>query len=93
MKIVLDGKTIDLNTFFLILDNLKRNKLRIILDKKSLKKINTEFDYVKRALEGGKSVYGLNTGLGGNLNYSLSKEEISNFQLQIIEGRAVGSGN
>ena len=93
MKIVLDGKTIDLNTFFLILDNLKRNKLRIILDKKSLKKINTEFDSVKRALEDGKSVYGLNTGLGGNLNYSLSKEEISNFQLQIIEGRAVGSGN
>ena len=38
MKIVLDGKTVDLNTFFLILDNLKRNKLRIILDKNSLKK-------------------------------------------------------
>ena len=38
-------------------------------------------------------VYGLNTGLGGNLGHRLAPGEIADFQFQIIAGRAVACGD
>lgn len=40
----------------------------------------------------GKPVYGLNTGLGGNLGYRLADDEIIAFQQQVILGRMIGMG-
>ena len=37
-------------------------------------------------------VYGLNTGLGANLSHRLAPAEISDFQRQILEGRATAVG-
>lgn len=38
-------------------------------------------------------VYGLNTGLGGNLAHRLAPEEIPAFQAQMLAGRTVGVGD
>ena len=42
--------------------------------------------------DGSVPVYGLNTGLGGNLSYRLKPEEIVQFQEQMIVGRCIGMG-
>jgi histidine ammonia-lyase len=42
--------------------------------------------------DGSVPVYGLNTGLGGNLGYRLKPEEILAFQEQMIVGRCIGMG-
>jgi len=48
---------------------------------------------VERALaDGAAPVYGLNTGLGGNVKYRLKPEEIQPFQEQMIVGRCIGMG-
>ena len=41
---------------------------------------------------GDAPVYGLNTGLGGNLAHRLSPGEVAAFQRQIVAGRAVATG-
>ena len=47
---------------------------------------------VQRYAAGDEPVYGINTGLGGNLGYRLSPEQIGEFQEQLVRGRAVGVG-
>ena len=45
------------------------------------------------ALAAGETpIYGLNTGLGGNVNHRLAADEIAAHQLGVIEGRAVAVG-
>ena len=47
---------------------------------------------VERAAAGERPIYGLNTGLGGNLKFRLAPDEISAFQTQFVVGRAIGVG-
>ncbi|MET0683500.1 MAG: aromatic amino acid ammonia-lyase, partial [Casimicrobiaceae bacterium] len=47
---------------------------------------------VERAAAGERPIYGLNTGLGGNLKHRLAPEEITAFQTQFVVGRAIGVG-
>ncbi len=47
---------------------------------------------VEALAAGGEPVYGLNTGLGGNLAHRLAPKEVAAFQRQIIAGRAVATG-
>ena len=47
---------------------------------------------VDRLAAGAAPVYGLNTGLGGNLAHRLAPAEIPAFQRQLVEGRAVATG-
>lgn len=49
-------------------------------------------DVVERHVQGDAPIYGLNTGLGGNLGHRLPREEIEAFQAQLIRGRAVAMG-
>ena len=47
---------------------------------------------VDRHALGAAPVYGLNTGLGGNLGHRLAPEEMTAFQAQLLRGRSVGVG-
>ena len=47
---------------------------------------------VEEFANGAQPVYGLNTGLGANLDHRLMPKDIEAFQLQMIEGRSVGIG-
>ena len=47
---------------------------------------------VERYAAGDEPIYGLNTGLGGNLAHRLSPSEISAFQAQLVRGRCIGVG-
>jgi histidine ammonia-lyase len=41
---------------------------------------------------GDAPIYGLNTGLGGNLGHRIGRDEIVDFQAQLVRGRNVGVG-
>lgn len=47
---------------------------------------------VERHAAGDAPIYGLNTGLGGNVGFRLSRPEIEAFQVQMIRGRCIGVG-
>lgn len=47
---------------------------------------------VAQTLQSGAPVYGLNTGLGGNIAYRLTEQETLAYQRQIIAGRMIGVG-
>ncbi|GGD16290.1 HAL/PAL/TAL family ammonia-lyase [Aureimonas glaciei] len=47
---------------------------------------------VERYAEGDEPIYGLNTGLGGNIGFRLSREELDAFQIQMVRGRCIGIG-
>ncbi|MGH6886587.1 MAG: aromatic amino acid lyase, partial [Geminicoccales bacterium] len=55
-------------------------------------RIDAAREVVERYAEGNEPVYGLNTGLGGNLGHRLAPDEIAAFQVQLIRGRAVALG-
>ena len=88
-----DNEKITFNDFFIKLNLIKTNKLKFSISDRVLKKINTEFEIIKNNLNSPTPIYGINTGLGGNLNYKLQSNEVSNFQDYIIKGRAVSAGN
>lgn len=47
---------------------------------------------VDRFAAGEAPVYGLNTGLGGNLGHRIRPDEMAAFQAQMLAGRSVGAG-
>lgn len=47
---------------------------------------------VERYLTRDEPIYGLNTGLGGNVGYRLRPEEIEAFQVKMVRGRCIGVG-
>ena len=87
-----NNKRIKLNHFFETLQLIKENKIKFQINKNILTKIKKDFACVKQSLNSGQSVYGMNTGLGSNVNYKLNKKEIENFQQLIIEGRSSSVG-
>ncbi len=56
-------------------------------------KLQSTYKHVIASANDDKPVYGLNTGLGANLSHRLSSDEIADFQLQIVAGRAVACGD
>jgi len=55
-------------------------------------KIKSSHEMVEKLAAGAEPIYGLNTGLGANLGHRLKSDEISDFQMQIIKGRAIACG-
>ncbi len=72
-------------------DFVNKNK-QINIDKKILDKLAKDRLVVDKALNLEEPVYGLNTGLGGNLAHRLDISEITDFQIKLIKGRAVATG-
>lgn len=93
MKYKFSNERISLNDFFIKFNLIKNNKLSFSVSEDILKNINNEFEIIKNNSNSLNPVYGLNTGLGGNLNYKLQNNEVANFQDYIIKGRAVSTGN
>ena len=58
----------------------------------ALDRIAADRKVVEAYAASGEPVYGLNTGLGGNLGYRLGAREVVAFQRQVIQGRMIGMG-
>ena len=59
----------------------------------ALQRLQRDRQVVQQHIDGGAPVYGLNTGLGGNLGYRLDDGEVLAFQQQVIVGRMIGMGS
>ncbi|MBY0613058.1 MAG: aromatic amino acid lyase [Beijerinckiaceae bacterium] len=62
------------------------------LSEKAYGRVDAARKIVDAFAEGEQPIYGLNTGLGGNLGYRISPEDIRAFQEQLIRGRNIGVG-
>lgn len=71
---------------------LARHRPRLSFAPAVLQRLDTDRAVVERHLASGAPVYGLNTGLGGNLGYRLTPQETLAYQRQIIQGRMIGMG-
>ena len=71
---------------------LARGSARFSFAPAALQRIAADRRIVEAYAAAGEPVYGLNTGLGGNLGYRLDAAEVVAYQAQIIQGRMVGMG-
>ena len=69
-----------------------RGSARFSFAPAALQRIAADRRIVEAYAAAGEPVYGLNTGLGGNLGYRLDAAEVVAYQAQIIQGRMVGMG-
>lgn len=58
----------------------------------ALQRLDADRRVVQQHIDADAPVYGLNTGLGGNLGYRLDAAEVLAFQEQVIVGRMIGVG-
>jgi histidine ammonia-lyase len=65
---------------------------QVVLSAQARRAIAESQDIVARHVESEGAVYGLNTGLGGNLDHRVPRLEIEAFQVQILRGRMIGVG-
>ena len=72
--------------------NLASSQDRFAYAPAALTRLAAERTVVDAYLSAGEPVYGLNTGLGGNLGYRLADSEVVAYQRQIIRGRMIGMG-
>ncbi len=71
---------------------LGRPEARIALSDGARARIARSREIVARYMAGDEPVYGLNTGLGGNLGHRVGQDEMAAFQSQIVLGRNIGVG-
>jgi histidine ammonia-lyase len=71
---------------------LARSDDRFSYAPSALARIAADRRVVEAHIASGEPVYGLNTGLGGNLAYRLDAAEVVAFQEQVIRGRMIGMG-
>lgn len=64
---------------------------KIALDDTALKKVNTNFEFLKQ-FSSHKLIYGINTGFGPMAQYKVTEENILQLQYNLIRSHSSGSG-
>jgi len=85
----LNGSEISLKSFC----DAVASPVKLLPNDHVISKIKSAHETVLEHVADDLPIYGLNTGLGSNLGHRLKPEEISDFQLQIIAGRAIACGD
>ena len=89
MHLALDGRPIGLRSVVALADG----PVTLTLSAELAARLAAARAVVEAYLaDGSEPVYGLNTGLGGNIAYRLKPDEITPFQEQMIVGRCIGMG-
>jgi histidine ammonia-lyase len=89
---VLTGKDLDITTLARVARAIGNGLGQVTLSAEARERVAAARAVVERAAAGEQPIYGLNTGLGGNLKYRLAPEQITGFQTQFVVGRAIGVG-
>src|SRR5882672_4399286 len=75
-----------------LVEAASRPGTRVALSDAAWRRVAAARGVVERYAQGDEPIYGLNTGLGGNIGYRLSAPEIEAFQVGVIRGRCIGVG-
>jgi histidine ammonia-lyase len=74
------------------LDALASGPSALTLSDAARGRVTSSRAVVERYAAGDEPVYGLTTGLGGNLGFRIAPSEVAAFQKQIVVGRTLGAG-
>jgi histidine ammonia-lyase len=69
-----------------------RGPLRVVLAPEVVERVRKARTVIDAHIHGDTPVYGLNTGLGGNVGHRITPDEIPAFQEQMVRGRIAGVG-
>ncbi len=72
---------------------IANGNLKAVLSPEAVSKINHSAEQVKEIVEGGRTVYGVNTGFGILANTGISKEDTATLQYKILQSHSVGVGD
>lgn len=72
--------------------NIARNRHRISICKKALKKVEKVRELVEKLLVTGKAVYGINTGFGELANRNIKPDDLPELQKRLILSHCTGVG-
>ncbi|WP_312797335.1 aromatic amino acid lyase, partial [Tianweitania sp.] len=67
-----------------------RKPVQIALDAGVRERMIAARSVVDRHLRDGIAVYGLNTGLGGNIGHRIDQDAVADFQAQMVRARVAG---
>lgn len=72
---------------------LNSNKLHISITSKAKNNIERSVNTVRKVIDDGKIIYGVNTGFGKLANISISKDKLSQLQHNLVTSHCTGVGN
>lgn len=88
-KVVLTGSNLDLEQLVAV----ARGHVQAEIDEKAIADVNKSRQYVEEIVEEERVVYGINTGFGSLSRVSISKEDSTQLQENIIRTHASGFGD
>jgi histidine ammonia-lyase len=83
---------IDKLTIATVID-VASGKVKAVLNKEAIAKIQTSQHYVQEIVAANKTVYGVNTGFGILANTKISEEDTATLQYKILQSHSVGVGD
>jgi len=87
--IILDGKNLTLESFI----QVARFKEEVKIAQSSMKLVRKSREFVEKVVESEDPVYGINTGFGKLSDTSVSKEDVSKLQENLLMSHACGVGS
>ena len=88
VELKITGNSLTLNDFI----DVARNKRKIILDDDVIQIVMQTHNRINAIVDGGTLAYGINTGFGKLSDISISKENLSILQLNLLKSHACGVG-
>jgi len=88
-KIILTGKNLAIEDVV----SIAKNNAEVVIPKKVMKKVQDNWDTIAEMLDRGDVMYGLNTGIGGFGNVTISKEKAGELSTRMLRAHAAGYGN
>lgn len=90
-ELLIDGESLTLENVWAY--SRTDSKITLKLAPSAKKKIQGSASYVAKLAAGDKAVYGVNTGFGLLSDVKISKDKLSQLQVNLIRSHAVGVGN
>jgi len=87
-ELILNGQEITINDVI----NVARNNFKVALGDKARESVQKASLYVNKLVEDNKIVYGITTGFGVFANKTISKEDTSKLQHNLLKSHACGIG-
>jgi len=87
--VVLTGETLTIEEVIAV----ARDKAIVIVPKKVINQIQANWDAIAQMLDRGDVMYGLNTGIGGFGNVTISKDKAGELSTRMLRAHSSGYGN
>ncbi len=86
---MVDGSSLSMET---VLAAAHDESVEILLSKEARRRCEHSRAVVERILDGGRAVYGINTGFGELARITIPREDVSKLQENLVRSHAIGTG-